>query len=108
MKVRIQGNSLRLRLSAAEVQQFAQTGRVDEAIAFGPEQAQTQHYVLARRDAVAGITVDFTGNSVMVYLPESVAAAWTSQSDTGLSGVVENGTASGLKVLIEQDQDCQH
>jgi hypothetical protein len=108
MKLRIQGNNLRLRLSEAEVQQFAQTGRVEEAVALGPGEDQTLHYVLARREAVAGITVDFTGNAVMVGIPASVAAAWTDNADTDLSGVVDNGTAAGLQVRIEQDQDCRH
>jgi hypothetical protein len=108
MKLRIQGNSLRLRLSEAEVQQFAETGRVDEAIALGPGEDQTLHYVLARRDAVAGITVDFVGNSVMVYVPESVAAAWTGNADTALTGVMDNGTSPGLQILVEKDRDCKH
>jgi hypothetical protein len=108
MKVRIQGNSIRIRLSEAEVQQFVQSGRVDEAIAFGMGEDQALHFVLAQRDLVSAISVDFTGNSVMVYVPESVAAAWAENADTGLSGVVDNGTAPGLKILVEQDQDCQH
>jgi hypothetical protein len=108
MKLRIQGNNLRLRLSEAEVQAFAQTGRVDEAIALGPGEDKTMHYVLARRDAVAGLTVDFVGNSIIVYVPESVAAAWTGNSDTDLCGVVDNGSAPGLQVRVEKDQDCKH
>jgi hypothetical protein len=108
MKLRIQGNSMRIRLSEQEVQQFGQTGRVEEAVAFGPGPDQSLHYVLAWREAVAAITVDFTGKAIMVYIPESAAAAWIGNSDTGLSGVVENGTAQGLQILVEKDLDCLH
>jgi hypothetical protein len=108
MKLRIQGNSLRLRLSEQEVQQFAETGRLEEAVAFGLGPEQILHYVLTLREAVAAISVDFQGKAIMVYIPDSAAAAWTSNSDTALSGVVDNGTAQGLKILIEKDQDCRH
>lgn len=108
MKLRIEGNSLRLRLSEAEVQRFAQTGRVDAAVAFGPEESQILHYVLVRREAIAGITADFTGHAITIYLPDSAAAAWADNAEASLSGTVENGTAQGLQVLVEKDLDCRH
>jgi len=39
MKLRIRGNSLRLRLLRGEVQQFGETGRVTETIQFGASPA---------------------------------------------------------------------
>ena len=36
MKLRIQGNSLRLRLSQSEVAQFSKTGFVEDSIQFAP------------------------------------------------------------------------
>jgi hypothetical protein len=108
MKLRIQGNSLRLRLSEEEGKQFAQTGRLEAAAAFGPGESQTLHYVLVRREAIAGITADFTGHVITVYLPESAAAAWINNDEASLSGVVDNGTAQGLKILVEKDMDCRH
>jgi hypothetical protein len=108
MKLRIQGNSLRLRLSAQEVAQFAQTGRVEEAVIFGPEPGQSMLYVLTQREAVAAITVEFTGKAILVCVSESAAAAWTANSHTRLASVVANGTAHGLQVLVETDLDCRH
>ncbi len=35
MKLRIHGNSLRLRLNQAEVAQFSKTGYIEEALEFG-------------------------------------------------------------------------
>jgi hypothetical protein len=108
MKLRIQGNSLRLRLSEQEVTQFAQTGRVEEVVAFGPGVEQSLHYVLVQREAIAAITVDFTGHTVMVCVSEPAAVAWATNSHSHLSAVVDNGTAPGLKILIEKDLDCRH
>ena len=108
MKLRIEGNSLRLRLSEAELQQFGQKGRLEAAAAFGPGESQTLHYVLARREAIAGVTAEFTGHVITVYLPESTAQAWIDNAEASLSGLVDNGTAQGLKVLVEKDQDCRH
>lgn len=108
MKLRIQGNSLRLRLSEGEVQAFAQTGQLEAAVAFGPDASQILHYALVRREAIAGITADFTGHALTVYIPESAAAAWIENADASLSGVVENGTAQGLKILVEKDMFCRH
>lgn len=108
MKLRIQGNSLRLRLSEAEVQQFAQTGRVAEAVALGPGPDQTLQYVLAQGENLAAITVEYSGTTVTVCLPGAVTAAWMGNVGAGLSATVDNGTEKGLKILVEQDQPCSH
>lgn len=62
MKLRIQGNSLRMRVSEAEVKQFSQQGQVEEAIAFGPAEEQKLRYVLLKAPEYHNLQVSFTPN----------------------------------------------
>ena len=108
MKLRIQGNSLRLRLSEAELQQFGQTGRVAEDVVFGPQPNQTFHYLLMRSPDHAVVSATFLANTVAVYVPIAVADHWINSEHNALEGHLDNGLEEGLKILIEKDLDCRH
>ena len=107
MKLRIQGNSLRLRLSEAEVSQFAKTGQIEEKIAFGPEPENMLCYLLSKTDSPT-LTVDFSGNTIRVNVPDKTAQQWISTELIGFDGAVPTLKGGQLKVLVEKDLSCQH
>ena len=80
MKLRIRGNSLRLRLSRGEVTQLAANGRVEDAIAFGPSKLT---YVLATSD-VDHIGATYEANRIVVTLPKKRADRWSSTDEVGI------------------------
>lgn len=108
MKLRIQGNSLRMRVSEAELIKFRETGRVEEAIAFGPDEAHKLRYVLLRAPGHSSLQVSFTSNEVTVYVPAKTATDWATSDQNGFEGLVSNGTPKGLRILVEKDLDCFH
>ena len=108
MKLRVQGNSLRMRLSEAEVSQFGQTGRVEETIQFGPEEDQILRYVLAKTTTASGLSISFTNNTVTVQVPEVIAWGWVNSDRNGFEEKIINGTEKGLKITVEKDLDCLH
>ncbi|MDB5261124.1 MAG: hypothetical protein JWQ14_405 [Adhaeribacter sp.] len=108
MKLRIQGNSLRMRVSEAEIMQFSQTGQVEEAIAFGPTEEQIFSYVLLNAPEYEELQVSFTPNKVTVHIPAKTATDWVSSDLNGIEGFINNGTQKGLKILIQKDLDCFH
>lgn len=108
MKLRIQGNSLRMRVSEVEVTQFSQAGQIAESIAFGPAADQIFSYVLLNAPDYEQLQVSFTPNKVTVYIPEKTANDWVSSDLNGMEGFINNGTEKGLKILIEKDLDCLH
>lgn len=118
MKLRIRGNSLRLRLLRGEVEQFGKTGRVAETIRFGASPQAYLNYVLETDSEIEQITTDFADNQITVKIPVSIAGNWvasdriTLKSEQPIENEKQNGSAENceskdiLKILIEKDFVC--
>jgi len=102
MKIRIRGNSLRLRLLRREVEQFAETGRVEEVITFGS--GPQLRYALEAHDGPA-LLARFDGSCIHVLVPRAAALQWTHSEDVSVVGE-EPTEAGALKLLIEKDFAC--
>ena len=111
MKLRLEENSLRLRLSEAEVQQFAATGRVAYTIAFGPGAGQTLLYALERLPAASPATavqVRYEAGALAVEVPFTMAQNWTDTENIGFKEQVLVADGQELRILVEKDLDCRH
>jgi len=111
MKLRLEENSLRLRLSEAEVQQFAHTGRVAYTIAFGPGADQTLVYSLEKlpaTDPVEAVQVRYAAGVLAVEMPAALAQEWTSTEKIGFSAQILVAKEQELRILVEKDLDCRH
>jgi hypothetical protein len=111
MKLRLEEDSLRLRLSEAEVQQFAQTGRVAYTIVFGPAPDQTLHYALEKlpaTDATTAVQVRYAAGALAVEVPATLAQEWTSTEKNGFSAQIVVAEGRELRILVEKDLDCHH
>jgi hypothetical protein len=102
MKLRIRGNSIRLRLLQTEVAALAKNGFVSEKINFG---STALAYSLRMSREVKEISARFSENEISIFLPEGPAKAWTENNTVGLSAEQETNTDS-LKILIEKDFVC--
>jgi hypothetical protein len=103
MKLRIKGDSLRLRVGPTEVQRLIGTGRVEETIHFAPEVHLT--YALEHSETAAYISVVRSPNEVAVVVPTRIAQAWAHSDDVGIYGALPNGSGS-LEFAIEKDFAC--
>ena len=106
MKLRIKGNSVRLRLLRSEVERLCAAGVVSEEVRFGTATDQALKYSIAASDGVEEVTVQFSDNQILVLLPESVAMNWTGGGDVGIEAVIDVGNNTELSVLIEKDFEC--
>jgi hypothetical protein len=101
MKLRIRGNSLRLRLTQGEVARIAEGGAVDDAIAFPSGRLA---YSLAVGD-VPAMQARFDGASIAVLAPAAEAKAWATSDAVGMEA--EQPVADGtLRILVEKDFAC--
>ncbi|QNF33414.1 hypothetical protein HUW51_12035 [Adhaeribacter swui] len=107
MKLRIQGNSLRLRLSEAEVTQFADTGQVEETITFSPDTTNALRYLL-QQTSDKEVSVRFTNNLITVSIPEAMAKKWTDTNLVGFDDLIDVGKEKQLRIIVEKDLDCRH
>ncbi|MGI4736711.1 MAG: DUF7009 family protein [Janthinobacterium lividum] len=104
-------NSLRLRLSGAEVAQFAATGRVAYTLAFGPAPDQTLLYALERLPASAAasiVQVRYAAGLLAVEVPATLAQEWTDTEKNGFSAQIRVADDQELRILVEKDLDCRH
>ncbi|MEM1204172.1 MAG: hypothetical protein AAGN66_13160 [Acidobacteriota bacterium] len=105
MKLRIRGNSLRLRLERAEVATFAADGKISDRIVFGPENALAYGLEAAEVDAVS---VHRSGDGVFVQVPRALASDWAGGDTVGFDAEIEAGGQGPLRVLVEKDFACLH
>jgi Family of unknown function (DUF7009) len=104
MKLRIKGDSLRLRVGPGEVARLIDVGRVEETIHFGLEDEARLTYAV-EVGAVDAMTVRHEGTRVTVILPRGSARAWAQGADVGVYGSV--GVSSGrLEIAVEKDWAC--
>lgn len=101
MKIRINGNFIRLRLAQSEVEQFESTGTVGDSIQFG-ERSLT--YQLSSIDTLDEVSVDFDGESITIQVPKSLARNWVTSDLVGF----ENADQSNVRILVEKDFQCLH
>lgn len=106
MKLRIQGNSLRLRLSRSEVARLLDGASLEETIHFASESGAHLTYALQRHPAISGLTVSYTENKVAVLLPADQANSWATTEQVGIAADLSVGEFGTLAVLIEKDFAC--
>lgn len=98
MKIRIKGNSLRLRLTQSEINLLAEKQAVRETTTFPGEEVLS--YALKVAD-VPSITAALQGHGIEVHLPQAMAKDWIETDRVGLQEEV-----GGLKILVEKDFAC--
>lgn len=106
MKLRIKGNTLRLRLLKSEVDRLAHAGIVSDEIRFGVDTDQALRYSIAASDGVDVVTAQFNDNQILVLVSESDAIDWTTTDRVGIEFVQDVGCDTELSILIEKDFEC--
>ncbi len=103
MKIRIEGNTIRLRLRKSEVEQLAADGYVEETTLF-PE--GTFRYRLQLLPGQAGMTAWHGPHGITVSLPNAWGAAWPEESRVGFEGSLPLQGGQALQLLVEKDFIC--
>lgn len=111
MKLRIRGNSIRLRLVRSEVARLVAEGRVEERVAFGVGEADGLTYALVASAEAAVVTARLTPGALTVMLPGRVAESWAGTDEVTIAaeqpGVGPDG-GDVLRILVEKDFTCLH
>jgi hypothetical protein len=106
MKLRIKGNSLRLRVSRSEVARLLRNDRLEETVHFAPEANAKLTYALEPESSVMEPTVRYTENTVTILIPLDQASTWCATDQVGIAGRVSLGSFGSLDLLIEKDFAC--
>ena len=106
MKLRIQGNSLRLRLTISDLSRLADDGHISATVCFGPSPGLGLTYGISRSDHVHQLAVESSPQKVFVILPSAELCNWISTDQVGISGDVNLGDWGVLSILLEKDFAC--
>lgn len=103
MKIRIKGNSVRIRLTKPEVVAFCQKGRYEETTNFG---TKTLIYALEGKAGIKELEADFVGDTITLYLPQEELLTWTNNNRVGYANSVDWSDSGALSLLVEKDFTC--
>ena len=106
MKIRIKGNTIRLRLSQLETQQLDNDGIVKESTTFGVQPDAHFFYALRLDETAKTITAVFLNNEIRVALPYPLGSNWIHTDLVGVSAEMPIGDGRFLSILIEKDFKC--
>ena len=105
MKLRIRGNSLRVRLLRGEVRRLVETGVVEERTEIGPG-GRGFGYAVRVDDATPGVSASFTGDQIIIRLSRTVARDWAASERVGIEASQPTPGGDALRILIEKDFEC--
>lgn len=102
MKIRILGNSLRLRLSIPEIEELSKHGNVSDQINFGQRQLKYSLWF----SEVGKISASFQGDDVRISIPEAEGRQWVNSNQVGVSENQKLPDGEELRILVEKDFAC--
>lgn len=101
MKLRIQDDSLRFRLTRREVDALGRGLAVERTVHF--RGGRTLRYVVAPETGAPGPQAVFDGDAVRVTVPGEGLKAWAASEEAGIEG-----NDGSLRILVEKDFQCLH
>lgn len=102
MKLRLKGNTIRLRLSKKEVETLALEGLITEKTHFG----DTVFVYQLKKDDNSNLKAVFQHTELTVYIPHGFANDWPHNTIIGIDNRLPDGSFPDLYILIEKDFKC--
>lgn len=105
MKIRIKGNSVRIRLTKTEVDKIGSEGYIEETTAFV---SGTLTYALESRPDKFGheLSADFEHNTITMFIPEKMLHEWVHTGVVGYDTHMQLDNGETLYLLLEKDFKC--
>jgi len=106
MKLRILGNSMRLRVTRSELQRLQAGETVEECVRFAVAPDASLTYALAVAPSETPVRVQYEPQRVAIILNVDQLRIWSQPEEVGIYTSIENGSAEGLQLVIEKDFAC--
>ncbi|HTC36787.1 MAG TPA: hypothetical protein VK724_25620 [Bryobacteraceae bacterium] len=106
MKLRIHGNSLRLRLNQSEVSQFSKTGFVEDSLQLGP--GANFAYTLESSSSIPAPHASYQNGWFRIQVPAAVGIEWFTTDRVSIAGEQALANGKTLSILVEKDFQCLH
>jgi len=106
MKLRIKGDTLRVRVSRSEVARLLAADLLEETVYFAPEPTAKFTYALKQDRSLSRPAVQYTENRVAILLPTLQVISWGTSDQVGIAENISLGNLGSLGLLIEKDFAC--
>ena len=106
MKLRIKGNSIRLRLGQSEVRRLFNEGVVGEFTDFGAFSQQRFGYALHVTLDDPNVSATFADGRMIVRVPAGAIRQWAQTDQISIRALQRTTDGSELRILIEKDLEC--
>jgi hypothetical protein len=106
MKLRIKGNSIRMRLGQSEVRRLLSEGIVSESTTFDLFLGQRLQYVLCTATNLLAMTASFADGRIIVRMPVTVMRSWAGTDEVGVETAQVGSNGCILNILVEKDFEC--
>jgi hypothetical protein len=103
MKIRIQRNSVRFRLSKTDIEKLSSEGYLEEVTPFGNTDFI---YAVKKTTADSTLSAAFENGKILLHIPEKFTEGWAENNVVGHSGEMSLTNGESLKLLIEKDFKC--
>lgn len=103
MKIRIQGNSIRFRLTKPEVHRLAENGYVEEYTEFGSARFT---YRVETSETVNHLTADLDSDMIRMIVPADFTRVWPENEIVSLDHYQPVDRGNHLYLLLEKDFKC--
>ncbi len=103
MKIRIKGDSIRLRLTQTEVKDLNATGNVEDAVHFSPNAKLTYRVM---RSTSGDISCSFTNDCISLSIPSNELNAWANSEQVSIESESQIDDGRVLRILLEKDFAC--
>lgn len=103
MKLRIKGNSIRIRLTKKEVATIAENGYIDERTHFGEN---TFTYALKKAPHIDSMLAQYDNHTITVLVPDEWIKDWPDNDTVGFETILPLKNGERLKLLLEKDFVC--
>jgi hypothetical protein len=104
MKLRIRGNSLRLRVSRTELRRIAEQGSAEDSIRFAP--GTEWRYGIEVKSGGGDVAAEFAAGSLRVLLPRARVDRWLDDNEVAIEAQQPIGNGETLRILVEKDYTC--
>lgn len=106
MKLRIKGNSIRLRVSRSDLATLAESNVIKDEVHFSSDPNQAWIYGIVRSRDLSAPTVAFEQNRVFVIARDEGVEKWLRTEEVGIYFSIEIGSNGRLDVALEKDFAC--
>ncbi len=105
MKVRISGQSIRFRLSKADIYHLQKNGELIQSTQIGLHKDQALHYHVSVSKVIEPLT-SFKNQKIKLEIPIKLADIWLNSEQVGWDFKQILNSGSELYILVEKDFQC--